>query len=400
MSMPGRLRILYHHRTQGRGAEGVHIASIVKALQALGHEVTVVSPPGIDPLAHAGNAPVDKSAVEGGGIAILWKLVSRHLPNFLFEFAEIAYNLPALRRLERELSRTRYDLVYERYAFYLVAGAIKARRHGIPLVLEANEVNGVKDRARRQTMPWLCDRFERFLFRRCHAIHTVSSRLRQMILEQGVAGERVRVTPNAVDPEKFSQRPEVADLRHDWGLEDRLVLGFAGWFDHWDRLDLLIEVFARLAARDERLALLLIGDGEVLATVRTKIAQLKLEDRVKLTGAVDRAEVHRYLSLLDIAVITHSNAFGSPVVMFEFMGLQVPIVAPRLPPIIDVLVDRQDALLFDVLDMEGLENSLRELIDDPAQRRQIAGNAYGKLLSEHTWRNNAELILQDAMKTD
>ena len=37
-----KLNILYHHRTQGRGAEGVHITSIVRALQAMGHSVTVL----------------------------------------------------------------------------------------------------------------------------------------------------------------------------------------------------------------------------------------------------------------------------------------------------------------------------------------------------------------------
>lgn len=38
-----RLRILYHHRTQGKGAEGNHIVSVVTALRELGHEVRVLS---------------------------------------------------------------------------------------------------------------------------------------------------------------------------------------------------------------------------------------------------------------------------------------------------------------------------------------------------------------------
>ncbi|MGD2172252.1 MAG: hypothetical protein PVF80_09115, partial [Gammaproteobacteria bacterium] len=111
------LDILYHHRTQGRGAEGVHIVSIVEALEALGHRVTLLSPPGIEPLKTAGNAPVDKSEVRTSGLNSIWKFVSRNLPNFIFELVEIGYNLPAYFRLERELGRNHYDLVYERYAF-------------------------------------------------------------------------------------------------------------------------------------------------------------------------------------------------------------------------------------------------------------------------------------------
>ena len=75
------MNILYHHRTQGRGAEGVHIMSIVNALESLGHDVTLLSPPGIDPRSTAGNAPVDKSEVETSGVHTLYKLISRAIPN-------------------------------------------------------------------------------------------------------------------------------------------------------------------------------------------------------------------------------------------------------------------------------------------------------------------------------
>jgi len=37
------MRILYHHRTLGDGAEGIHIAEMVNAFRKLGHEVQVVS---------------------------------------------------------------------------------------------------------------------------------------------------------------------------------------------------------------------------------------------------------------------------------------------------------------------------------------------------------------------
>ena len=38
------MRILYHHRTRGDGAEGIHIREMVCALEGLGHEVQLVCP--------------------------------------------------------------------------------------------------------------------------------------------------------------------------------------------------------------------------------------------------------------------------------------------------------------------------------------------------------------------
>ena len=384
------LNILYHHRTQGRGAEGVHIVSIVSELEKLGHSVVVLSPPGIEPLKTAGNAPVDKSSVKTSGIGSLWKFISTHLPNFIFEFIEIAYNIPSMRRLEKELSTKKYDILYERYAFYMISGAIKAKKHNIPFVLEANEVSGIKERARPQIFVKLCSKFERFLFSRCTAIHTVSSYLKEMIVNQNVNPDKITVTPNAIDPNKFTGEKDYADLKQKFKIsQDATIIGFAGWFDKWDRLDLLIDVFQKLKQKHDKLLLLLVGDGAVLEQVKLKANQYGLMKDVIFTGAVDRASVHQYLSLLDIAVITHSNEFGSPVVMFEFMGLKIPIVAPKLMPITDVLVDRESALLFDTLNMSQLESQLAFLIGNKTQQDKLSRAAYSQLMEKHTWRNNA-----------
>lgn len=383
------MNILYHHRTQGRGAEGVHISSIVNALTEQGHVVKVLSPAGVDPMQSAGNAPVDKSNVKTKGVGSIWKFISKNLPNFLFEFAEVIYNLVAMRALEQELSIKKYDLIYERYAFFMVAGAFKARKYDIPFVLEANEVSGIPDRARKQTFKKLCDSFERSLFKRCTSIHTVSSYLKNMIVEQNVDPNKVIVTPNAIDPLKFNGKPEVEHLLKKYAIEDNIVIGFAGWFDDWDRLDLLVDVFAKLKTSKSQLRLLFVGDGAVVEPVKLRVKNLGLENDVIFTGAVARTEVQQYISLLDIAVITHSNDFGSPVVMFEFMGLRVPIIAPRLMPITDVLEHEKTALIFDVLDMEGLEKQIMRLIEDSELKSSLANAAYSKLMSDHTWDSNA-----------
>ena len=346
------LNILYHHRTQGRGAEGVHIASIVKALESLGHRVTVLSPPGVDPLSSAGVAPVDKSDVKTSGIHSVWKIISKQVPNFAFEIIEIIYNFPALWRLQKSLAADNYDLIYERYAFFMIAGALMAGKFRISLVLEVNEASGINDRARRQTFENICSIFERYLFSRCSQILTVSSYLKRMIIQQGVDENRVKVVPNAIDPKKFDQKPDNSNLRRKFGLKDKIVIGFAGWFDVWDRLDLLVDVFEDLHRKYPHLVLLLVGDGAVLDTVRKKATEYGLEAAIILTGAVDRTEIVNYLSLLDIAVITHSNEFGSPVVMFEFIGLKIPMVATEIKTTTDVLCHQRAPVLFDVLDKD------------------------------------------------
>ncbi|MFK5947647.1 MAG: glycosyltransferase family 4 protein [Methylococcales bacterium] len=368
--------------------------SIVNALQDMGHIVKVLSPPGIDPVKTAGNAPVDKSDVKTSGINSIWKFLSKHTPNVIFEFVEIFYNVFAAKKLEEELSKNSYDIIYERYAFYMIAGSLKAKKYNIPFVLEANEVSGIQNRARKQSLPWLCSKFEKILFNNCTSILTVSSYLKQMIKKQGVNDDSVLIAPNAIDPNKFSGKNIDNNLINKYNLKDQTVIGFAGWFDDWDRLDLLIDVFSKLKETHKNIKILLVGDGEVLNQVRIKANEYNLADDIIMTGPVTRDVVHKYLSLLNIAVITHSNEFGSPVVMFEFMGLEIPVIAPDLLPITDVLTDNENALIFDVLDMAMLESKLSQLILDETLQKRLSSNAYDKLMTQHTWKNNAQQIIE------
>ena len=48
---PPLRRVLYHHRTQGKAVEGVHIRGITDALRAEGVTVDIISLPGADPYA-------------------------------------------------------------------------------------------------------------------------------------------------------------------------------------------------------------------------------------------------------------------------------------------------------------------------------------------------------------
>ena len=240
------MRILYHHRTQGRGAEGNHIVSIVTALRALGHQVDVLSPPGVDPFDPASTIPVDKAKTQTRGWGSLWKLMSRKLPNWLFEFAELFYNVPAYFRLRRALSRGKYDLLFERYAFYLVAGAVAAKHAGVPFLLEVNEVNGIPNRARKQSFVKLCGDAERFIFRRCTVVHAVSSWLGEQAVVAGLDRSRLVVVPNGFEIARLKLGRSRDDMRRQLGLDGGIVIGFAGWFDHWDRLDLLVDLFEEL----------------------------------------------------------------------------------------------------------------------------------------------------------
>ncbi len=370
------MNVLYHHRTRAQDVEGVHIRGMVNAFRELGHTVDIVAPPGVT------HEPRAQAAAANGKLA-RWSAFAREAPESLFEVAEVAYNAYALPALERRLRERDYSFVFERYALFLGAGVVAAAHRHLPIILEVNDSARV-DRIR--TAHWKRAAFEaeRRIWRSASAIVTVSSVFRDIVIDAGVPAERVHVIPNAVDARAFAELPDGAATRRELGL-DGVVIGYIGALNGWRRVDLLLDVFAR---RQLDASVLVIGAG------RDRPARERGADRrVRFVGNVPHADIPRYLACIDIAVIPHSNSYGSPMKLFEYMAAGKAVVVPALGPMTDVLTPAEGRL-FAPLDGEALAGTLAELVADAGLRVRLGRAARDKALREFVWRRNAETVLR------
>jgi glycosyltransferase involved in cell wall biosynthesis len=93
--------------------------------------------------------------------------------------------------------------------------------------------------------------------------------------------------------------------------------------------------------------LVLVGDGPHRQTILEESARLGLGDALRITGQVSHPEVRDWLGIADVAVIPFSNQYRSPVKLFEYMALGLPIAAARTPPIESVVTDGAEGVLFE-----------------------------------------------------
>jgi glycosyltransferase involved in cell wall biosynthesis len=382
------MRILYHFRTRGTGAEAVHVAGMARAFERLGHEVVFSSPTGVDPRQTAGSNPFQLPAKEN----LLHRLASCS-PRWLFELLELGYNVPAWRRNARLLRQGRFGLLYERHAFFLFSTAWLAKRRGIPLVLEVNELVG-DARVREQPLlsgivRW-CDRFA---FRRADLIVVVSPHLKRRIEALGVDGSKVLVLPNAVDEDDYQSPASGAEVRRRWGLEATVNIGFVGWFVPWHQLEMLVRVFAGLCARQPGLRLVLMGEGDLRASLAAQAGAAGVGDKVVFTGAVTHREMPAHLAAMDICVVPHSNEYRSPIKLFEYMGQGRCVVAPRTEPIEMVVRHGENGLLFEPGSTDALTATLADALADAQLRERLSTQARADVLTRHTWTENARAVL-------
>ena len=70
-----------------------------------------------------------------------------------------------------------------------------------------------------------------------------------------------------------------------------------------------------------------------------------------------------------------------------------PVVAPSVPPVLEVMRDRETGLLIEPGNAQQLAERIVELARDAGLRQRLgtAGRAYVR--AHHTWRNNAQEIV-------
>jgi glycosyltransferase involved in cell wall biosynthesis len=374
--------ILYHHRTQGEEPESVHIANIVASLRRCGHEVDVVGPVAIG-APRQQSKPSSMARIKGA------------MPRVLVELAQLAYNVRSLWQLIGQLRRRRYDFIYERYALYNVAGLMAARMFGLALILEVNtpyaqawgKYYGLR-------FPRLARVLERYTFRRADSIITVTDIQRALLEKEGVAAERITVCHNAIDPQEFDpQRGSESGLRRRLGLPP-VVVGFVGTMNRWQGVQGFADVIQRVAAERGDVGFLFVGDGEGRGPLQAELERRGVQNAAMFVGRQSHAAIPEFVAAMDIGVLLDSNAYGSPMKVFEYWAMGKAVVAPSVPPVLEILRDGETGLLIAPGDTAAMACQIVRLAADPQLRARLGEAGRKHVLATHTWDQNAEKILQ------
>ncbi len=386
------MNILYHHRTQGKGVEGIHIRSIVKALRDLNHNVTTISPTGCDPINDETSGPSDNSTP----IKTFFVLVSRLCPEFLFEFLELIYNIPAYFRIRKVLKNGKIDMIYERYFLFSIASMLLSRKYHVPIIYEVNDSSFVP-RLRKLVFTTIANFFEQKVLSISHSVITVSNKFKKQLVHVGIPEDKIIVCHNAIDPAMFnpSKLPNV-DIAID---SDSLIVGFVGLFVKWVGLETLIKVFRKIHADFPNTHLLLVGGGPEEVNLRRLIKDSGLQPHITITGKVSHEMVPAYINKMDICTIPKHEKYTSPVKLFEYMAMGKALLVPAYESIKEVIEHGENGLLFDPGDEIDFVKGITTIIEDHQLRESLGQRARYDVLKSHTWSQNARQIIGQTTKS-
>lgn len=387
------MRILYSlpHPADKLGSGAGHViraSAMLAALESLGHTILRVE------AASEGSGGGGKAAV-GIYRNVVKKLMPRPLAMRMRDMGRIKFGQGYGRRLIEIIERERPDVILETHIAFSLAGASASEATGVPLVLDDVAPAWEEEQQYGVGLKQAARSIHHDVTARASLLVAVNKTLRQYLIDEGQAAEKVVVVENGIDDSIFRLGLDGSPMRQKYAIPaDAVVIVFVGSFQPYHRVDLLLRAFARVTAPQVRL--LLVGQGQTSAESRVLAEQLGVLERTIFTGGVAYNEVPAHLAAGDIAIMPATNEYGNPMKIYEYMALGKVVVAPNQPTITEIATHDQDSYLFPREDIDGMAAALNALITDSALRQRL-GTAGSRLAAEHTWRKRAE-TLTEAMR--
>jgi glycosyltransferase involved in cell wall biosynthesis len=248
------------------------------------------------------------------------------------------------------------------------AAPLAAQAAGVRTLIRAQDtvVDGMYPRPLR-----LLDRM--LLFRTSRTV--VPSRfLKSMVVRTLHApSDEVEVIPNGIDLDAFGRKRPDPFLRRSLGLVtgDRVV-GMVANLVQVKNHTVLLRAVPRVLGEIPRARFLLVGEGPLRPELEKQARDLGIQANVRFLGY--RNDVHAIIPLFDAAVLA-SRVETHSIFIIEAMASGIPVVAPAVGGIPEVVDHRSTGLLVSAGDPDALARDLVMVLKNPRLAARLGRNA-------------------------
>ncbi|CDG64832.1 group 1 glycosyl transferase [Methanobacterium sp. MB1] len=209
----------------------------------------------------------------------------------------------------------------------------------------------------------LLKRFIQSVLKKTDYVMVVNNDLKDKVLNMGINPEKVYVTPNAIDTERFN--PQKTELPPGIKMSsDKPTLLFVGNLVYQKGVEYLLEA-KKLMKTD--VELLIVGDGPLRSKLEKKVRDEKISD-VVFTGA--RRDVEKIMPSASVFVLP-SISEGFPITILEAMASGLPVVATNVGGIKEVMNEKVGSMVKPAEPLE-LARALDEILQNEELRQKKA----------------------------
>lgn len=230
----------------------------------------------------------------------------------------------------------------------------------------------------------------RHAYRRADAVIAISLAVKNWLtVELGIPPDKVKVIHYGIEQEHWN-RGAGANLKCK--EKASATIGSLGRLEPGKGFDCLVNAMSRVCKQLPDASLLIAGADtwDYGKELRSLIRMLGLQDHVRLIGF--QHNVSSFLHNVDVfAFASRSEGFGQ--VLIEAMAAGKAVVASRIPPFTEIVVDGETGLLVNADDTEGFADAMAWLLTHSEQAREMGDRGRERVFSHFS----AQKMLAETM---
>jgi glycosyltransferase involved in cell wall biosynthesis len=173
----------------------------------------------------------------------------------------------------------------------------------------------------------------------------ITPKLTDYAIRLGANSKTTTYLPTASDLDKFYPTKKSNELIKKYNLKiSQTVILFAGTLYNFSGLDHLLNYLAENQKKYCHLIFLIVGHGEQDSLLQKIVKNNKLKN-VILTGFIDYNDLPKYINIADICInpfeINKITNIIFPSKIYQYLACEKPVIATRLPGLIDLFPDNQ-----------------------------------------------------------
>ncbi|NWG10141.1 glycosyltransferase family 4 protein [Candidatus Bathyarchaeota archaeon] len=403
--------LVYEYPPKIVGGLGTYAAEITRKFVLMDHDVTVFTMND-----DSGGLPTREI---WRGIEIHRPLhidVSESLPDVLAEdikkwgrglhlFSKIlVYNYLSASKLVNELIRKenfKYDIVVAHDWLSAISGITVKKEANLPFAFHVHSTEKGRTLGNGSEV---VSNIELHGAKAADLIVTVSYAMKDELVKLGFPKEKIQVSYNGVDPQKYD--PEAVDaeqigkLREHYGIkDDEYMILFVGRLVGVKGVDKLIMAMPHVLQKTPKAKLVIVGVGDLQEYLSNLVKITRLQDSIKLNfDFVSEEERILHYAACDVAVFPSLyEPFG--IVALEAMSMERPVVvgAAGISGMREIVVccgEEQCGYHIDPNNPADIAWGINSALENPEKRKWLGKNGRRRVLEEFTWDKIAERTLE------
>lgn len=321
---------------------------------------------------------VDLAAAPGGELEDLARKYADnlyHINNFSTNSISPIQNIKAVLEVNKLLSSNKYDIIHTHSSTAGICGRISARLKHVPIIIHTVHGFPFHDFMKPVKKNFLIQ-LEKYCARLCDHMITVSNLNIDEIVERKISTrDKLTTVYSGIDLDKFNIDKTKEEIKKSLNIpQEDLVVGLIARMSNQKAPKYFVEAAKLILKEKQNVTFLMVGDGPLKEEL---IEQIGDESKIRMLGS--RTDIPEILKTLDIFALS-SIYEGLGRAMTEAMICNIPIVAPNVNGIPEVVIDGETGFLIEPRDSKGLAEKIMLLLNDEQLRIQIGQNAHNKVV--------------------